>query len=128
MSVLERPHYVIKPAELAKWLDREPDTWWLVDGDPLLTGVVDFPCPSGELTEVLRRSKRELFLYPADPTSPGPQPTGQPVKWQHLDDLVDRENPEKARTFWLSWSDQSDEKDEWVLTEYPSWKLEDDER
>jgi hypothetical protein len=59
MSIRDRPHYVIKPAELAKWLDRHTDNWWIVDGDPLLGGVVDFPCPSDELTEVLPPRHRE---------------------------------------------------------------------
>jgi hypothetical protein len=125
MSIRDRPHYVLKPAELAKWLDRHTENWWWVDGDPLLTGVVDFPCPSGELTEVLRRSKRELFLYPVVPIPSGSEPTGQTIKWQSLDELADRDNADKARTFLLSWSDRDDE---WLLTEYPSWKLEDNER
>jgi hypothetical protein len=58
MSVLEQPYYVIKPTELAEWLDQEPETWWIVDGDPRLTGQVDFPCPSEELSEALRRYKK----------------------------------------------------------------------
>jgi hypothetical protein len=125
MSVHERPHYVVKPTELAKWLDRESDTWWMVDGDPLLTGVVDFPCPSNELSEVLRRSKRELFLYPVKPISTGSQPAGQTIKRQSLDELADQDNPQKRRTFLFTWSDREDE---WLLVEYPSWKISELER
>ena len=33
MSVLEKPHYVIKSAELAKWLTRMNICWWIVHGD-----------------------------------------------------------------------------------------------
>ncbi|MFI5459037.1 MAG: hypothetical protein ACHRXM_26710 [Isosphaerales bacterium] len=120
MNARERPHYVIKPSEIAKWLDREPETWWMVDGDPLLTGKLDFPCPSGELSEALRRYQRDLVIYPVMPTSTGSQPAGQAIKWQSLNDLADRDNPQKRRTFLLSWSDREDE---WLLSEYPSSKL-----
>jgi hypothetical protein len=125
MSVHERPHYVIKPAELAKWLDQEPDTWWMVDGDPRLTGDVIFPSPSREFTDILRRYKKDLYLYPIEPSSTTPQPAGRTIKRQSLDELADWDNPDKARTFLFSWSDREDM---WLLTEYPSWKLEDDER
>jgi hypothetical protein len=120
MSIRERPHYVIKPAELAKWLDRHTENWWIVDGDPLLGGVVDFPCPSDELTEVLRRSKRELFLYPVVPIPAGSEPVGQTIKWQSLDSLVDRDNPQKRRILLFSWSDREEE---WLLVEYPASKI-----
>jgi hypothetical protein len=120
MSVLERPHYVIKPTELAEWLDQEPETWWMVDGDPRLTGEVDFPCPSEELSEALRRYKKDLFFYPVEPISAGSEPAGQTIERQSLDELADRDNPEKRRTFLLSWSDREDE---WLLVEYPSWKI-----
>jgi hypothetical protein len=126
MSVHERPHYVIKPAELAKWLDQEPDTWWRVDGDPRLTGDVIFPSPSREFTDILRRYKnKDLFLYPVAPNLTGPQPVGQTITRQSLDGLADRDNPDKRRTFLFTWSDREEE---WLLVEYPSWKLEDYER
>ncbi len=120
MSVLERPHYVIKPTELADWLDQEPETWWIVDGDPRLTGRVDFPCPSEELSEALRRYKKDLFFYPVEPISSGLLPAGQTIERQRLDELADRDNPHKRRTFLLSWSDREEE---WLLVEYPSWKI-----
>jgi hypothetical protein len=117
MSVLERPHYVIKPTELADWLDQEPETWWMVDFDPRLTGEVDFPCPSEELSDALRAYHKDLFVYPVDPASMEPKPSGQAIGWERLDDLLDRDGPEGRRTFLLSWSDRDDE---WVLSEYPA--------
>ena len=120
MSVHERPHFVVKPAELAKWLDQEPETWWMVDGDPRLTGQVDFPCPSEELSDALRHYKKDLFLYPVEPISTGPKPAGQVIGRERLDELADRNNPQKRRTFLLTWSDRQDE---WLLVEYPSSKL-----
>jgi hypothetical protein len=121
MSPHERPHYVIKPSEIAKWLDREPGTWWIVDGDPRLTGEVDFPCPSGELSEALRRYDKKLFLFPAEPNSTGPKPAGQEIDSERLNDLSDRDTPYGARTFLLSWPDRDED---WILTEYPLSKLE----
>lgn len=120
MSVLERPHYVIKPTELADWLDQEPETWWLVDGDPRLTGEVDFPCPSEELSEALRRYKRDLFFFPVEPSSMPSPPAGQTIEGARFGELVDRDNPAKRRTWLLSWSDRDDE---WLLVEYPASKI-----
>lgn len=117
MSVLERPHYVIKPTDLARWLDQEPETWWMVNFDPRLTGTVDFPCPSDELSDALRSYHGDLFIYPIGPASPKPNPSGQPIEWERLGDLFDREGAEGRRTFVLSWSDRDDE---WVLSEYPA--------
>ena len=91
MSVLERPHYVIKPTDLARWLDQEPETWWIVNFDPRLTGTVDFPCPSDELSDALRSYHRDLFVYPIGPASPKPNPSGQPIEWERLGDLFDRD-------------------------------------
>jgi hypothetical protein len=126
MSVLQQPHYVIKPTELADWRNQEPDTWWLVDGVPRLTGErIDFPCPGDELAELLRRYKKDLFFYPVPSTSTGPQPAGQPIGGRDLNELADRDNPEKRRTFLFTWSDRDDE---WLLVEYPSWKLDEDDR
>ena len=125
MSVLERPHYVIKPAELADWLDREPDTWWIVDGDRRLTGRDRLPCPGPELAELLRRYKKDLFFYPFEPSSAGPEPNGQAIQGQRFGELVDRGNPRKTREFLLSWSDRDEE---WLLVEYPSSELDEDER
>jgi hypothetical protein len=126
MSVLQRPHYVLKPSELADWLDREPDTWWIIDGDRRLTGErIDLPCPGEELAELLRRYKKDLFFYPIEPVLAGSQPAGETIDGQRFGELADRDNPQQRRTFLLSWSDRDEE---WLLEEYPSWKLDDDER
>ncbi len=117
MSVLERPRYLIKPTDLAQWLDQEPETWWMVDFDPRLTGRVDFPCPSEELSDALRAYHKDLFVYPADPDAMEPRPSGQPIGCERLDELFDREGVEGRRTLLLSWSDRGDW---WVLSEYPA--------
>jgi hypothetical protein len=120
MSPHLRQHYVIKPSEVAEWLDQEPSTWWIVHGDSRLTRIVDFPCPSSELSEALRRYHKNLFIYAPKPAAAGSQPSGQAIKWQGLNELSDRDNPEKSRTFFLSWSDREDD---WMLAEYPSSRL-----
>src|SRR5689334_12621849 len=125
MSVLERPHFVIKPTDLAQWLEQEPDTWWFVDGDPRLMGKLDLPCPGEELAEALRSYHKDLFVYPIGPASVEPEPIGQTIEWERLGELSDLEDLKGRRTFLLAWSDLPDE---WLLTEYPSWKLDDDER
>jgi hypothetical protein len=125
MSVLERPYYVLKPTELADWLDREPETWWIVDGDLRLTGErIDFPCPGEELSELLRRYKKDLFVYPVGPALEELKPAGEEIGQERLGELWYREVPDR-RAFLLSWSDRPDR---WLLEEYPSWKLDDDER
>jgi hypothetical protein len=97
----------------------------MVDGDPRLTGELDFPCPSGELSEELRRYQRDLVIYPIKPISTRAQSAGGAIKWQHLDEVFERDNPQKRRTVLLSWSDCEDE---WLLVEYPSSELEEEER
>jgi hypothetical protein len=120
MSVLERPHFVIKPTDLARWLEQEPDTWWFVDGDPRLMRKLDLPCPGEELAEALRSYHKDLFVYPIGPSLAEPEPKGQAFKWERLGELADREDLEGRRTFLLAWSDLPDE---WLLTEYPRSKL-----
>jgi hypothetical protein len=53
---------MVAPAELARWLDAQPDTWWTVDGDPLLTSEADFPCPAQELSLALRKHTEMLLV------------------------------------------------------------------
>jgi hypothetical protein len=57
------PHYEVTSPELAAWLERQgADRWWNVDGDPLLTGRLTFPCPGDELAAELRRIGRSLLI------------------------------------------------------------------
>jgi hypothetical protein len=57
------PHYEIPSTELASWLEQQgTDRWWYVDGDPLLTGRLTFPCPADELAAELRKIDRPLLV------------------------------------------------------------------
>ncbi len=49
-------------AELAEWIEKQGDRWWTVDGDPLLTGLITFPCPGDELAAELRTLNRTLLV------------------------------------------------------------------
>ncbi|MFO0965135.1 MAG: hypothetical protein U0793_06060 [Gemmataceae bacterium] len=62
-TIQSGPHYEIPAAEFAKWLEQQaPDSWWNVDGDPLLTGRLSIPCPSDELAAELRDVNRPLLV------------------------------------------------------------------
>ncbi len=120
MNVLERPHYVVKPTELADWLDREPETWWMVDFDPRLTGRVDFPCPSDELSDALALLPQGHLRL-----SDWPGLAGAESQWPgHRVGATRRSagsrGPRAPEDFLLSWSDRDDW---WSLSEYPASKL-----
>src|SRR5947207_9170352 len=88
MSLREEPHYMIASSELADWLERQgADCWWNVDGDPLLTGRLTFPCPTDELAAELRRIDRPLLLQAKKGDS---QADGRRIERARLDGLVSR--------------------------------------
>lgn len=62
-TILAGPHFELPSTELAKWVEAQGlDCWWNVDGDPLLTSLVSFPCPGDELVAELRRLNRPLLV------------------------------------------------------------------
>jgi hypothetical protein len=98
--------------ELAAWLDKQdPDVWWLVDGDPLLTGNVSFPCTGDVLAAELRRLDRTLLLVPPEDANP----EDRPLASADLDGLFHRENGDE-RIFVLRWARSSYPHD-WLLIE-----------
>jgi hypothetical protein len=102
MSVKNLPHYTLPAATLADWIDSQPDQWWSVDGDPLLTGKVDFPCPGDELAPALRKIGKDLLLYDR---TPGSTARGQVVEADRLRELADTDNRRHRKTYLLSWAD-----------------------
>jgi hypothetical protein len=123
MSLRDEPHYKIASSELAAWLEGQgTDRWWNVDGDPLLTGRLSFPCPADELAAELRRINRTLLVQDRRKSPSG---RGEPIVARDLDGLVTRlgENVQtngtepswaKDRLFFLCWEDRGDE---WLLVE-----------
>jgi hypothetical protein len=111
MIVEKEPHYSISSEELAKWLETQPDSWWMVGLDPRLAGDVDFPCPSGELADAVRKINKPLFVFDKQGD---PKAVGQEITMDRLNDLADTDNNYKHRTFLLRWQDSDIE---WLLSE-----------
>ncbi|HKI34999.1 MAG TPA: hypothetical protein VKA46_24295 [Gemmataceae bacterium] len=111
MSVRDLPHYSLSAATLADWVENQPERWWFVDGDPVLTGEVYFPCPSDELASLLRKVGGRLLLY--DKT-PGSHARGEEVGADRLDDLCDTTDNFQQKTLVLCW-DNADI--DWLLVE-----------
>jgi hypothetical protein len=107
------PRLELPSSELAHWLDgQDPGVWWLVDGDPLLTGNLSFPCPSDVLADELRKIDQPLLLIPPKDTVPG----DRSISSNELDHLVQREPDRDERMFVLRWA-QSPSGDDWLLIE-----------
>lgn len=123
MSIPNEPHYEIAATELAAWIEKQgADRWWNVDGDPLLTGRLMFPCPGDELAAELRRINRPLLVLDKHKS---PDAKGQPITHEQLDALVGRlgENVQISeplpswvadRLFFLCWKGRADD---WLLVE-----------
>lgn len=124
MSLVQHgEHYEIPSIELAKWLERQPDRWWTVDGDPVLTGRVIFPCPGDELAVELRRINKPLLVSAKEDMADA---SGQRITADMLDQLIetapyrlgDVTNPELTFYRWLSLCWKGSEAD-WELVEDP---------
>jgi hypothetical protein len=86
LSIRGGPHYEIPAFELAAWLeDQGKDRWWNVDGDPLLTGRMTFPCPARDLAGELRKINRPLLVQ-ANKDDTGAK--GQTIGKKKLNELV----------------------------------------
>lgn len=107
----EYPHYSITAAELAAWLDSQPDCWWLVDGDPVLTGRMDFPCPSDELSDAIRKIGKPVLVLDEQRDS---QAKGERIGPERFAALANRDNRLNERTFLCAWEGSELS---WVLSE-----------
>jgi hypothetical protein len=82
------PYYEVASADLASWLEGQgPDRWWNVDGDPLLTGRMTFPCPAALLAKELRKINRPLIVQAKKDDN---EAKGQPIGKDNLDRVVTR--------------------------------------
>ncbi len=111
MSIKVKPHYTLPAAALAEWIENQPDKWWAVDGDPLLTSLVDFPCPSDELAPAIRKEGKDLLVW--DKT-PGSTAHGERIGTERLAGLADFTRRKHQMVFLLAWSDSDNE---WLLRE-----------
>jgi len=119
------PHYELASPELAAWLEEQGlDRWWNVDGDPLLTGRMTFPCPARRLAAELRKIARSLLIQAKKDDNAA---KGQPISKHKIDAVVDRvgnniqmiqgeEKPSwsEDRVLYLCWKGSIDE---WLLVE-----------
>ncbi len=122
-TIASGPHYELHSSELAAWLEQQGvDIWWNVDGDPLLTGRLDFPCPADELAAELRTINRPLLVQAPKGDASA---RGQSIKASELGALATRflgnlhaagPLPEWAndRFFYLCWKGSPHE---WLLAE-----------
>jgi hypothetical protein len=110
--VRDLPHFRIHAADLAKWVESQGDeSWWSVDGDPILTQRLDFPCTGDELAGVLRKLGKPLLLL--DVKEP-PTATGEAITFHDLDRVAYRHHS-GDRIFQLCWEDGPDV--DWLLVE-----------
>jgi hypothetical protein len=110
MSKIEH-QLIISSQELAKWLDSQPGTWWSVDGDPLLTSDVDFPCPNDELAEALRKLNRDILVFTKTRVSKNVK---DELHSSDLDSLADSKNPRMEKNILAAWKGSVVQ---WLLTE-----------
>jgi hypothetical protein len=108
MSTPPEPHTTLAAADIADWLDRQGQgSWWAVDGDALLTGLVSFPCPGDVLAKELRRIGRRIVVLGQ---------SGESEPRRVLDDLALRDEGTNDRLFTMRW-EGAPEEEEWVLYE-----------
>lgn len=106
--------YDLDAAALANWLSKDAaENWWTVDGDMILMGIVDFPCPGKLLAEEIRKrgGRLRVFLPPDRPAPPSTKP-GHVV---NIGDLADEEGG--ARAFQLAWLVNDQPGEIWILAE-----------
>ena len=101
----------ISSRELATWLDSQPGTWWTVDGDPLLMSEVDFPCPSDELAEAVRKLNKDVVVFTKTRARKDLKKASGSAD---LDGLADTKNPRLEKNILAAWKGSDIQ---WLLTE-----------
>jgi hypothetical protein len=108
MAIRERAYHAVRADDLADWIERQPDAWWSVIGEPELKGLVDFPCPSDELAPEIRKIGKNLLLLDKVP------PAGEEelVDSRKLDELTIDYGRYHEKALYLSWEDSDSD---WLL-------------
>lgn len=97
---------------LSEWLRQQgDDSWWTVDGDSVLTELVDFPCPSGVLADVLTSTKCNLTFFDRSYTDGN---RDQLENIGQIDQFVSKDD-RGERVLELKWTDQQEQP--WLLIE-----------
>ncbi len=106
------PYFSLSALELANWIDNQTEEcWWSVDGDSLLTGRLDFPCPGDELSAELRRIDKPLLLLDKNQSF---DTEGQEKRAGQLDELVSKEE-DGSRVLQFCWKHAAVQ--DWILVE-----------
>ena len=111
MDIRSQSHRRVQAADMAEWIERQTDKWWLVDGDPTLTQQIDFPCPGDELAGAIRKIGKDLLVR-----DPKGLEKGSTVSADQIGELADVVNVDGVRTFLCAWADAS-ANNEWLLSE-----------
>jgi hypothetical protein len=111
MSITTLPYHTLRAEELAKWLEDQPERWWVADGDDVLVSEISLPCTSDEMAEAILNHGQPLIIYETNREVAKKPPE---VKAEDLDDFLDMRNPKKRRTLFLSWQGSNTE---WLLAE-----------
>ena len=96
----DKPHYTLPAAALAEWIESQPDKWWSVDGDPTLTSLLDFPCPSDEIAPAIRQLGGDLLVQAKDN---GSQAHGEVIGRDALDAQAELSKRRHQKILRLSW-------------------------
>lgn len=114
MAIKDHPHYVVSSRILADWLDSQDDeSWWSIDGDHYLSGLLSFPCPSDELSPVLREMNKDLLIQDLKNRRSA---KGQRIGTSDLDKLCVKDQLGN-REFLCQWADAPPADLGWILAE-----------
>jgi hypothetical protein len=111
--IRDLPHYRLSSSELARWLDAQGgESWWSVDGDPLLMERLNFPCQGAELAKLLRRIDKPLLLLDARTQPAG---HGEMIGAASIDDIADADQSHDERVLQFCW--EIEPEGGWLLCE-----------
>ncbi len=112
MDTKQGSYLEIGAEELAKWLGEgdNPDLYWTVDGDRVLSGMLSFPCPGDELAGALRSIGKPLMVLDREEHFQGAK---EPLSSSDLDSLVEEEELD-TRVLQFQWKGSNTE---WILIE-----------
>ncbi len=111
MSLKSDPHYTLSAAELADWIESQPDKWWSVYGDDDRLVAVDSPSPGDELAPVIRRVGKDVLVWDK---APGSQARGERIRADRLPGIAYYGLQRHNMRFVMAWADADDV---WELVE-----------
>ena len=113
-QIRDLPHYRLSSSSvLGDWLDMQgKESWWSVDGDPLLMERLNFPCPGEELAKLLRLLDKPLLMFDSRAQ---PEAKGEMIGAAAIDDVANADPSHDERVIQFCWADAPDRG--WLLCE-----------